>query len=204
MQNVLEHLTEKEKEYTELLNLKKHSELNLEEKKGAMEKLKEDLLILDEAVIELNEKINEKNKKYLEKVQTTINKALAFIFDDSIYEFSIEMKDKEIEFYLFDRIKGITKKLNKVGGGIRVLISVFLQMFFIETRSFRKVLFCDESLYDVSGEYREKFFTFLKKYCIQNEFRIVIISHDPTIEKYIQHILYIEPVMNNSNEKGAE
>lgn len=33
MQNVLEHLTEKEKEYTELLNLKKHSELNLEEKK---------------------------------------------------------------------------------------------------------------------------------------------------------------------------
>ena len=48
MQNVLERLTEKEKEYTELLNLKKHSELNLEEKKGAMEKLKADLLILDE------------------------------------------------------------------------------------------------------------------------------------------------------------
>ena len=78
MQNVLEHLTEKEKEYTELLNLKKHSELNLEEKKGAMEKLKADLLILDEAVIELNEKINEKNKKYLEKVQTTKNKMYSF------------------------------------------------------------------------------------------------------------------------------
>ncbi len=203
MEKILEKLTEAENNYKSILMLKEHCELNLKSQKNQMEAIKQELLILDEAVIELNKIINDKNKKYLEKVQTTINKALSFIFDDSMYEFTIEMKDKEIEFYLFDRLKGITKKLNKVGGGIRVVISVFLQMFFIETRSFRKILFCDESLYDVSEEYREKFFTFLKKYCIQNDFRIVVISHDPTIEKYIQNVLYVEPVMNTLKE-GAD
>ena len=89
MQNVLERLTEKEKEYTELLNLKKHSELNLEEKKGAMEKLKADLLILDEAVIELNEKINEKNEINIKNIKdnvlpTDIND-YNIILDNNIY-----------------------------------------------------------------------------------------------------------------------
>lgn len=200
MEKILDKLTEAENNYKSILMLKEHCELNLKSQKNQMETIKQELLILDEAVIELNKIINDKNKKYLEKVQTTINKALSFIFDDSMYEFTIEMKDKEIEFYLFDRLKGITKKLNKVGGGIRVVISVFLQMFFIETRSFRKILFCDESLYDVSEEYREKFFTFLKKYCIQNDFRIVVISHDPTIEKYIQNVLYVEPIMKTTEE----
>lgn len=200
MEKILDKLTEAENNYKSILMLKEHCELNLKSQKNQMETIKQELLILDEAVIELNKIINDKNKKYLDKVQTTINKALSFIFDDSMYEFTIEMKDKEIEFYLFDRLKGITKKLNKVGGGIRVVISVFLQMFFIETRSFRKILFCDESLYDVSEEYREKFFTFLKKYCIQNDFRIVVISHDPTIEKYIQNVLYVEPIMKTTEE----
>lgn len=200
MEKILEKLTEAENNYKSILMLKEHCSLNLESQKYQMENIKKELAILDEAVIELNTIINDKNKKYLEKVQTTINKALAFIFDDSMYEFVIEMKDKEIEFMLFDRIKGLTKKLNKVGGGVRVVISVFLQMFFIETRTFRKVLFCDESLYDVSEEYREKFFTFLNKYCLKNDFRIVIISHDTSIEKYIQNVLYIEPVMNTINE----
>lgn len=123
---------------------------------------------------------------------------MTYVFDDEMYEFEISIDEKKIEFYLYDRTKDLKKTLNKVGGGIRVVIAVFLQMFFIETRGHHPALFCDESLYDVSEQYREKFFGFISKYCKQNNFKIVVISHDTSIEKYIENIIVLSPTYGNN------
>lgn len=176
------------KKNDELLFLNK----SIEEIRKDLDNNINELNLLDSSFKQYNLIIKEKNDKYINKIKSLINKALLYIFDDEIYEIDIEIDDRKIEIYFIDKIKNIRKGLGRIGGGIRVVIATFLQLFFIQTRGFNKILFCDESLYDVSQEYREKFFEFLKKFCDKNDFKIVIMSHDTTMRKYIEHIVEIK------------
>lgn len=184
IKNKINNLKQKEEE---LLFLNK----TIEEIKKELDNNIDELNILEGSFKQYNLIIKDKNDKYLNKIKLIINKALLYIFDDEIYEIDIETNDRKIEIFFIDKIKSIKKGLGRIGGGIRVVIATFLQIFFIQTRDYKKILFCDESLYDVSQEYREKFFEFLKKFCKENDFKIVVMSHDSTMRRFIEHIVEI-------------
>lgn len=171
------------KELLESDRLKLSTEVNL---------LKEEIEDTKEASEFIQSNLNAFNEKYLERIRLLINKALKYIFYDQNYEIVIELENKKINFLLKDHIKdGLTKPLSKVGGGIRIVVSVFLQVFFIMERNMERLILQDESLYAVSEIYRERFYSFMKMNSKENNFYIIAISHDDRTERYMDDIISI-------------
>ena len=190
--NVVLDRINKELKTLEMLKIKKEL---LEEDRlklsTEVNELKEDIENTKEASEFIQSNLNAFNEKYLEKIRVLINKALKYIFYDQNYEIVIELGNKKIDFLLKDNIKELTKPLSKVGGGIRIVVSVFLQVFFIMERNMERLILQDESLYAVSEIYRERFYNFMKMNSKENNFYIIVISHDERTERYMDDIISI-------------
>lgn len=183
---------EKKEEEIKILNVKKEMiDSEIKSKLSIIEKLTRQEEDTKRAADVIQECLNVFNEQYLNRIKKLLNAALKFVFFDQDYEFVFELKNKEIEFTIMDHQKNLQKPLSKLGGGIRVVISTFLQIFFITERKNQKILLLDESLYAISEKYREKFYTFLKTHSKENSFHILIISHDETANKYMEHIVEI-------------
>lgn len=181
-------------ELNKLKTLKIKKELEIETRVNLSEevtKLKEDIETTKESSDFIQLQLNLFNKKYIDRIEKLINKALAYVFYDENYKAKLEIKDKKLELLLEDKTKELTKPLSKIGGGIRIVISVFLQIFFIIERNLEKLLLLDESLYAVSEAYRERFYNFLKIHSKENNFHLLIISHDERTEKYMDNVITI-------------
>lgn len=190
--NIVLDRINKELKTLEMLKIKKEL---LEEDRlklsTEVNELKEDIENTKEASEFIQSNLNAFNEKYLEKIRVLINKALKYIFYDQNYEIVIELGNKKIDFLLKDNIKELTKPLSKVGGGIRIVVSVFLQVFFIMERNMERLILQDESLYAVSEIYRERFYNFMKMNSKENNFYIIVISHDERTERYMDDIISI-------------
>lgn len=190
-ERVLEKI-DKEIDKLKTLNIKKELEIearvNLSKE---VAELKDDMEVTKEASEFIQLQLNLFNKKYIDRIEGLINKALSFIFFDASYEAKLEIKDKKLEVLLKDNDKNLIKPLSKVGGGIRIVISVFLQVFFIIERKLERIMLLDESLYAVSEAYRERFYSFLKLNSKENNFYLLVISHDERTEKYMDNVITI-------------
>ena len=183
-----------DKEIDKLKTLKIKKELEVDTRVNLSKEiaeLKDDIEVTKEAWDFIQTQLNLFNKKYIDRIEGLINKALAFIFYDESYEAKLEIKDKKLEIMLRDNGKDLTKPLSKVGGGIRIVISVFLQIFFITERNLERLMLLDESLYAVSEAYRERFYNFLKLNSVENNFYLLVISHDERTEKYMDNVITI-------------
>ena len=194
IKNAISVYEEKENEL-KILTMKKELTLaGIKEKTKTIEELIKKEENTKRASDVIQECLNIFNEQYLNKIKKLLDAALKFVFFDQDYEFVFDLKDKDkkVDFAIMDHQKNLKKPLTKLGGGLRVVISTFLQIFFITERSNKRILLLDESLYAISEKYRENFYTFLKTHSRENEFYILIISHDATANKHMQHVIKIE------------
>ena len=77
-----------------------------------------------------------------------------------------------------------------VGQGVRTVISFVLKSYYLLNQN-SKVLFLDEKYSALSAHYVPKFYDFVQRFCEENDFIIVMISHiDNQIER-ADRIYYI-------------
>ena len=150
-------------------------------------KLQDVFVVKTDNVEKVKKAIEEYNSQYLDQLEILVNNVLKYSFHDQHYEFKIVPEDKKIEFMIIDHLKGIEKTLDKFGGGISIVISIFLQIYFITERNKKRIILADECLYAISEKYREKFYAFIKKYSQENDFYIFVISHDQSTSKYMDY-----------------
>lgn len=132
--------------------------------------------------------INELYEESIVALQDTLNTALKYIMYDKNYSAKLVLEDKRgsksLSIILVDEDNGFEVDLKDgVGQGVRTIISFVLKSYYLLNQN-SKVLFLDEKYSALSSHYVPGFYDFIEKFCEDNDFIIVMISH---IDNQIEH-----------------
>ena len=132
--------------------------------------------------------VNELYEESVVALQDTLNVALKYIIYDKNYSAKLILDDKRgsktLSIMLIDEDDGFEVDLKDgVGQGIRTIISFVLKSYYLLNQGSR-VLFLDEKYSALSSHYVPRFYDFIEKFCDDNDFIIVMISH---IDNQIEH-----------------
>lgn len=121
-------------------------------------------------------------------LQDTLNTAMQFVMKDKNYSVKLELEDKRgtksLNLCLIDNDKGFEVDLKDgVGQGVRTVISFVLKAYYLVNDN-SKVLLLDEKYSALSAQYIPYFMEFLKKFCEERDFIIVMITHDNRFMHY--------------------
>jgi DNA repair exonuclease SbcCD ATPase subunit len=136
----------------------------------------------------------------IETLKDLLSNGLQTIFNDRQYSVHIEISDrgnnKTAEFYLREtRPDGtVTTALLKdsVGGGIQTMISLLLRIYFIVMTGGRRFLVFDEALSQLSDQYVDPLFKFLRSVVDDLGFDILFVTHDPRFTPYADKVFRVK------------
>ena len=188
LNNTLDSLEYTIKSFTNLL---KKEELFLESKKeleNSIKKQKEYLEFLKGAKEKYTIAVNELYEESIGALKDTLNTALKYVMYDKNYSANLILEDtrgtKTLSISLVDDDDGFEVDLKDgVGQGVRTIISFVLKSYYLLNQN-SKVLFLDEKYSALSSHYVPRFYDFVKKFCEENDFIIVMISH---VDNQIEH-----------------
>lgn len=188
LQNLIDSL-----EYTikSSQNLLKKEELIKENIKSLNKQLKEQkeyLNFIKGAKEKYQIAVNELYEESVVALQDTLNTALKYIIYDKNYSAKLLLEDvrgtKSLSILLVDEDNGFEIDLKDgVGQGVRTIISFVLKSYYLLNQNSR-VLFLDEKYSALSAHYVPRFYEFIEKFCEDNDFIIVMISH---VDNQIEH-----------------
>ena len=132
--------------------------------------------------------VNELYEESIGALKETLNTALKYVMFDKNYSANLTLEDKNstktLSISLVDDDDGFEVDLKDgVGQGVRTIISFVLKTYYLLNQN-SKVLFLDEKYSALSSHYVPRFYEFVKKFCEENDFIIVMISH---IGNQIEH-----------------
>ena len=130
--------------------------------------------------------VDELYEESIGALKDTLNTALKYVMFDKNYSANLMLEDKNntkiLSISLVDDDDGFEVDLKDgVGQGVRT--SFVLKTYYLLNQN-SKVLFLDEKYSALSSHYVPKFYEFMKKFCEENDFIIVMISH---IDNQIEH-----------------
>lgn len=132
--------------------------------------------------------VNELYEESVGALKETLNTALKYIMFDKNYSANLTLEDnrgsKTLSISLVDDDDGFEVDLKDgVGQGVRTIISFVLKSYYLLNQN-SKVLFLDEKYSALSSHYVPRFYEFMGRFCEENDFIIVMISH---IDNQIEH-----------------
>jgi len=146
---------------------------------------------LGEAIEGAKQIIEILSEKGLQGLKSLVTNGLQSIFEGCNYSFDIEIsdrgKDKTADLILIEAMPDGTPKrtlLSDNGWGIQSMVSLILRVFFICHLGLRRFLVLDESMVQLSKEYVDGLFTFLRSLTTDLGFDILCITHDPRFLPY--------------------
>lgn len=139
--------------------------------------------------------VNELYEESIGALKDTLNTALKYIMMDKNYSANLTLEDtrgtKTLSVSLVDEDNGFEVDLKDgVGQGVRTIISFVLKSYYLLNQN-SKVLFLDEKYSALSSHYVPRFYEFMKKFCEENDFIIVMISHIANQIEHADKIYYI-------------
>lgn len=125
--------------------------------------------------------VNELYEESIVSLKDTLNVALKYVMFDKNYSANLVLEDqrgtKSLSIYLVDDDDGFEVDLKDgVGQGVRTIISFVLKSYYLLNQN-SKVLFLDEKYSALSSHYVPRFYEFMKKFCEEHDFIVVMISH---------------------------
>ena len=139
--------------------------------------------------------VNELYEESIGALKDTLNTALKYVMFDKNYSANLELEDargtKSLSVTLVDDDDGFEVDLKDgVGQGVRTIISFVLKSYYLLNQN-SKVLFLDEKYSALSSHYVPRFYEFMKRFCEENDFIIVMISHIANQIEHADKIYYI-------------
>ena len=137
-------------------------------------------------------------------LKDTLNVALKYIMFDKNYSANLILDDrngsKTLSITLVDEDEGFEVDLKDgVGQGVRTIISFVLKTYYLLNQN-SKVLFLDEKYSALSSHYVPRFYEFMKKFCEENDFIIVMISHISNQIEHADKIYFLNDGVISENE----
>ena len=189
IESVISSLDYTIKSCSSLLNKEELIKDNISSLEKEIEEKKEYLTFIKGAKEKYQVAVNELYEESIVALQDTLNVALKYIFYDKNYSAKLEIEDtgrgiKNLSISLVDEDDNFEVDLKDgVGQGVRAVISFVLKSYYLLNQNSR-VLFLDEKYSALSAHYVPRFFEFVDKFCEDNDFIIVMISH---IDNQIEH-----------------
>ena len=186
--NLLDSLDYTIKSCSSLLNKEELIKDNISSLETEIKEKEEYLKFIKTAKEKYQIAINELYEESVVALQETLNVALKYIFYDKNYSAKLEIEDtrgtKTLSISLVDEDDNFEVDLKDgCGQGVRTVISFVLKSYYLLNQN-SKVLFLDEKYSALSVHYVPRFFEFIDKFCEDNDFIIVMISH---IDNQIEH-----------------
>lgn len=136
----------------------------------------------------LDKLINEESVKFIKKLQELITYGLRIIFYDCEYSCDIRVSDKDKAtihlVYVDDEGNTVSPDIKNCGGGVRTVVGVILQTYFLMHYNAEPILFVDEGFSAVSSSYIPYFMAFLEEMAVKKHLKILLITHDTRLESY--------------------
>lgn len=134
--------------------------------------------------------------KGLESLKSLLSQGMSTIFEGCGYSIDIKIddwgKDKTAEFILVEPLPGGTFRKtplsNSTGQGVVTMVSFILRVFFICHLNLRRFIVMDESLSQLSKEYVDGLFAFMRTLVDDLGFTFLMISHDQRFIPYADTI----------------
>ena len=188
VQNTLDSINFTIKSCSSLLNKEDLIKENIEQLKKDKKEKEEYLKFIQGAKAKYQVAVNELYEESIVALQDTLNVALKYIMYDKNYSAKLILEDKRgtksLSILLVDEDNGFEVDLKDgVGNGVRTIISFVLKSYYLLNQN-SKVLFLDEKYSALSVHYVPRFYEFIDKFCEDNDFIIVMISH---IDNQIEH-----------------
>ena len=125
--------------------------------------------------------VNELYEESIIALKDTLNVALKYVLFDKNYSANLILEDqrgsKSLSISLVDDDDGFEVDLKDgVGQGVRTIISFVLKSYYLLNQN-SKVLFLDEKYSALSSHYVPRFYEFMKRFCTEHDFIVVMISH---------------------------
>ena len=171
----------------------------LELKKTTMEQLQKNIALIQMSRDYYDKAVDLVCAASVTVLEELLNTALLYIFTDKKYTIHIVLdskrKSKNMTFILQDHSFSPPVEVdikNGIGAGVRVVISFVIHFFYILRSGSYPILFVDEEYSQISSDYIDRFFSFVKDLCHVQGFGLVLISHDlPRIEQYADKVYLV-------------
>ena len=188
LQNIIGSLEYTIKSCEDLLNREKVIKGNLKETEKQTKEKEEYLKFLRGAKEKYVIAIDELYQDSVGTLEDMLNTSLQYIFFDKNYKARVSLETaasrKELSVLLVDEDNGFEVDLKDgVGQGVRTVLSFVLKSYYLINQN-SKVLLLDEKYSALSSHYVPRFYEFMKKFCEEHDFIIVMISH---IDSQIEH-----------------
>ena len=170
-----------------------------QELKNKEAELKE--IILHKADLEWSYKyldalVKVESERFIRKLEDILNYAMQVIFYDRDYSIQIKVEDnKRASIHLVYKDEDgneISPDVKDVGGGVRTVIGVVLQIIFITCYDVERILIVDEGFSQLSENYSPKLFGLLDELSKTYGLKVLLITHDANIEQYADKSYVIE------------
>ncbi len=155
-------------------------------------KLVENKALLERSKPFIDDIIEKFSESSLKKLEDLLSLGLSRIFQDRDYKVEIKVSEKRsskcADLYLIDAGHPFLMRDSCVAGGILVVVGFLIQVFYVANLDIAKVLFLDEALSNISTQYLDNFFAFMKELSIKIGLTVVLITHDTRFLEYADRI----------------
>jgi DNA repair exonuclease SbcCD ATPase subunit len=135
----------------------------------------------------------------IEEYKQLINRGLQSIFEDRYYEFDVDVDDygssKKAKLLYRENKDGDWtewRNIDNGSGAVRTVTDMVTRIYLIKILGKRKLLFLDESLNAVAGQYRNNVVEFLNELAESMGFDILIVSHNDDIVEKIDNVYEVD------------
>ena len=187
-QNIINSLDYTIRSCSDLLNKEDSIVAKLNSLKKEIENKKEYYKFLKGAKEKYAIAVNELYEESIGALKETLNTALKYVLFDKNYSANLSLEDKGnskiLTVSLVNDDDGFEIDLKDgVGQGVRTIISFVLKTYYLLNQN-SKILLLDEKYSALSSHYVPRFYEFMKKFCEENDFIVIMISH---ISNQIEH-----------------
>lgn len=135
----------------------------------------------------LNKTIKIQSDKFIGQIRDILDYGIRNIFDDKEYSIDIKINDGKAAIHLLYQDENgftVNPDIQNCGGGIRTVIGVLLQIFFIFQHKVEPILIVDEGFSQLSDRYLPNLFSVIKQICKTNGLKLLLVTHDPRLQQY--------------------
>lgn len=165
-------------------NLRLIEQMNLQ-----LEQVNKSIDVYTQASVFLDNLIKQESQRFINELNAILNYGVQNIFDDCSYSINIDY-DKEkckagfsLNYIDIDN-NFINADISQCGGGIKTVVGVLMQIFFIMQYNIEPILFVDEGFSQVSSQYLPNLFVVISEICQKNNLKILLITHDSRILQF--------------------
>lgn len=126
--------------------------------------------------------VKEESGKFIKRLNEILDYGVKTIFYDCDYSIEIRVSDnnKATIHLVYDDEEGnkLAPDIQSCGGGIRTVVGILMQIFFIFHYKIEKLIMVDEGFSQVSSAYLPNLFSLISELAAKNGLKILLITHD--------------------------